>query len=227
MKDDPRIPLLKELADPVRLNAIDMLSNVGSASVSEIAAHLHVSLPQLSNHLRRLRDAGLVTMQREGRQVIYALADPGLEALMPLLDGLTGRVAPAPERTQGEFSTARRCYDHLAGRLGVSLYDALAERDAIQPQPDGSVELGPQAARVLGSIGVDVETLEAGRRRFAFGCLDVTERRAHLGGALGEAVFAAAVAKGWVEPAGDRRALTVTPAGTRGLKRALGISLAA
>src|SRR3954447_93562 len=227
MKDDPRIPLLKELADPVRLNAIDMLSNVGSASVSEIAAHLKVSLPQLSNHLRRLRDAGLVTMQREGRQVIYALADPGLEALMPLLDGLTGRVAPAPERTQGEFSTARRCYDHLARRLGVSLYDALAARDAIQPQPDGSVELGPQAARVLGSIGVDVETLEAGRRRVAFDCLDVTERRAHLGGALGEAVFTAAVAKGWVEPTDDSRALNVTSAGTRGLRRALGISLAA
>src|SRR3954451_7793881 len=228
MKDDPRIPLLKELADPERLNAIDMLSNVGSASVSEIAAHLKVSLPQLSNHLRRLRDGGLVTMEREGRQVIYALADPGLEALMPLLDGLTGRVAPPPpERSQGEFSTARRCYDHLAGRLGVSLYGALAERDAIQPQPDGSVELGPQAARVLGSIGVDVETLEAGRRRFAFDCLDVTERRAHLGGALGEAVFTAAVSKGWVQPTDDSRALNVTPAGTRGLRRALGISLAA
>src|SRR3954451_13269543 len=140
MKNDPRVPLLKELADPVRLGVVDMLSNVGSASVSELAAHLHVSLPQLSNHLRKLRDAKLVTVQRKGRQAIYELADPGLEALMPLLDGLTGRIAPAPERTHGEFGAARRCYDHLAGSLGVALYDALAERDAIRPRPDGSVE---------------------------------------------------------------------------------------
>src|SRR3954452_15615468 len=140
MKNDPRIPLLKELADPLRLAVIDQLSNVGSASVSEIAAHQRVSLPKLSNHLRRLRDAGLVTVHRSGRQAIYELADPGLEALIPLLDGLTGRVVgAAPEPRHDEFATARTCYDHLAGKLGVAVYGALAERGAIQSRPDGSV----------------------------------------------------------------------------------------
>src|SRR3954451_7012726 len=223
MKNDPRIPLLKELADPLRLAVIDQLSNVGSASVSEIAAHQRVSLPKLSNHLRRLRDAGLVTVQRSGRQAIYELADPGLEALVPLLDGLTGGVGPAPEPRHDEFATARRCYDHLAGRLGVAVYGALAERDAIHSRPDGSVELGPRAARVFGSIGVDLEAVEAGRRRFAYDCLDVTEHRPHLAGALGEAVAAAVVEKGWVEQA-EGRSLRVTPAGSRGLRRALDVA---
>ena len=76
--DDPRVALLKELADPLRLRVVDRLGHRGPATVSRLAAELDVPLPQLSNHLRRLRDAGLVVAERDGRQVIYALADPGL-----------------------------------------------------------------------------------------------------------------------------------------------------
>src|SRR3954447_24776180 len=97
--DDPRVALLKELADPLRLRVIDRLGHRGPATVSRLAAELDVPLPQLSNHLRRLREAGLVSVQRDGRQAVYALADPGLELLLPLLDRITGRVAPADPRT--------------------------------------------------------------------------------------------------------------------------------
>src|SRR6478609_3603108 len=89
---DPRVALLKELADPLRLRVVDRLGHAGPATVSRLAAELGVSLPQLSNHLRRLRDAGLVSVRRSGRQAIYELADPGLQQLLPLLDSITGRV---------------------------------------------------------------------------------------------------------------------------------------
>src|SRR5579884_3753055 len=109
---DPRVALLKELADPVRLRVIDRLGHAGPATVSRLAAELGASLPQLSNHLRRLRDAGLVEVRRSGRQAVYELADPGLQQLLPLLDSITGRVL---ESTSGDSSTAqvpsRACYD--------------------------------------------------------------------------------------------------------------------
>src|SRR3954449_2973737 len=106
-RPDPRVALLRELAEPLRLRVVDRLFNTGEATPSELAHALGVSLPQLSNHLRRLREAGLVRSEKRGRQVVYALGDPGLEALLPLLDSLTGRVAPKPERSG--FAQSRTC----------------------------------------------------------------------------------------------------------------------
>src|SRR3954468_12674508 len=138
-RDDPRVPLLKELADPVRLRVIDRLGHRGPATVSELAAELRVPMPQLSNHLRRLRESGLVRVERTGRHAVYELADPGLQAMLPLLDRLTGRLAPPPER-RGEVP-ARTCYAPLAGPLGVALYAALCARGALRERPDGMVDL--------------------------------------------------------------------------------------
>src|SRR5919205_294015 len=106
---DPRVGLLRELADPLRLGVVDRLGHGGPATVSRLATELQVPLPQLSNHLRRLREAGLVRVQRTGRQAVYELADPGLLALLPLLDRITGRDAePVPDADQ---IPSRTCYD--------------------------------------------------------------------------------------------------------------------
>src|SRR3954470_6858389 len=142
-RSDPRVGLLKELADPVRLRVIDRLGHAGPSTVSELAGALDLPMPQLSNHLRRLREASLVNVERTGRHAMYTLADEGLQALLPLLDRLTGRIAPAspePDDTDG-----RTCYDHLGGRLGVGLYRTLVERDALRDEADGTVALGPHA----------------------------------------------------------------------------------
>ena len=104
--DDPRVALLKELADPLRLRVVDRLGHRGPATVSRLAAELDVPLPQLSNHLRRLRDAGLVVAERDGRQVIYALADPGLEALLPCSTA-SRVVSPRPRRMPATSPPAR------------------------------------------------------------------------------------------------------------------------
>src|SRR5215218_4749667 len=117
---EPRVVVLKALAHPLRLRVVDRLGHLGPAPVSALAAELGAPLPELSNHLRRLRDAGLVTTERTGRQVVYALSDR-VEVLLPLLDRLA---RPAADRPAGR-AASRTCYDHLAGPLGVGLYRGL------------------------------------------------------------------------------------------------------
>jgi hypothetical protein len=144
---------------------------------------------------------------------VYSLADEGLQVLLPVLDRITGRIAPAaPEPDEQD---GRTCYDHLAGRLGVELYRALLEREALRANADGTVELGPRAD-ALERLGV--ELAPDPRRRFAFECLDARQHAPHLAGVLGDAVAGALERRGWVER-GEGRAVTVTAAGRRGLRR--------
>jgi hypothetical protein len=174
--------------------------------------------------LRKLREAGLVSVERNGRQAIYDLADPGVEVLLPLLDRVTGRTAPPPPE-RPDFADCRTCYRHLAGRLGTVLYDALVERGALAPQVDGTIELGPEAAPVFKSLDVDTDRPQGTRKRFAFECLDCTENRPHLAGLMGDRVAEAMTGKGWVEHTDEPRVMQITPGGRRGLSRALGVKL--
>jgi DNA-binding transcriptional ArsR family regulator len=221
-KYDPRIPLLKALSDRTRLRVVDHLGNVGSATVSELGAELGVPLPQLSNHLKRLREDRIVRVERSGRHAVYELTDPGLEALLPVLDRITGRITPRPDRRRPEQS--RTCYDHLAGRLGVSIFEALVARSAIEDRPDGTVALGPNAQELFVGLGVDPAAVDPGRRRYAFECFDSTEHAPHLAGALGDALAEGLAAKGWIELASDSRDVHVTPSGAKGLKKVLGVA---
>jgi DNA-binding transcriptional ArsR family regulator len=211
VRADPRVALLKELAHPLRLRVIDRLGHLGPASVSALATELGVAMPELSNHLRRLRDAGLVRARREGRHAVYALADRELDVLLPLLDRLTAPAAPEPAR-----APSRTCYDHLAGPLGVRLYRDLCERDALRPHSDGTIALGPAAREAFAGLGVDLDAVEPGRRRLAFECLDATEQRPHLAGALGAALAAALLDRGWIARAGGRE-VRLTPRGRAAL----------
>ena len=208
---DPRVPLLKALAHPLRLRVVDRLGHLGPAPVSALAAELGAPLPELSNHLRRLRDAGLVTARREGRNAVYELSG-SVEVLLPLLDRLT-RPVDRPARR----APSRTCYDHLAGPLGVALYRGLLARGALRDRPDGTVAIAdPEALAALG-----VGEVEPGRRRLAFECLDATEHAPHLAGALGGALAAALVERRWVKR-GEGREVHLTDGGRRGL-RALGL----
>jgi DNA-binding transcriptional ArsR family regulator len=209
---DQRVELLKALAHPLRLGVVDRLGHHGPAPVSQLAVELGAALPELSNGLRRLRDAGIVVTAREGRQVVYALADDRLPALLDKLVA-TGSAPLAPPARPGP---SRTCYDHLAGPLGVALYDALVRGGALRGEPDGTVSVTDDALlRALGVVSVP-----AGRRRLAFECLDATEHAAHLAGALGDALADALLARGWVERL-DGREVRLTPAGEPALRELL------
>ncbi len=211
---DERVRLLEDLANPVRYGVLTRLER-GPATASELAAALGVTPTQLANHLRRLRDRGLVSVRHHGRHAAYELAEPGLRELFSVLNELR---RPAPVEPPPSVA-AGTCYDHLSGRLGVALYDALAAAGAIVPDGSG-VRLGDGAGAALARFGAEVPA--ARRRLMAYPCLDASEGRPHLGGALGAELARALTARGWVEPRPGRRAARITPEGERALGRLLG-----
>jgi DNA-binding transcriptional ArsR family regulator len=210
------------LADPVRLAVMRRLLLQGPATVATFVAETGTTQSNVSNHLSILRARGLVKTERQGRRVLYRVADHSVaqlvEALLSL-EGPPGRPAvPAP------IAVARTCYDHLAGRLGVTLLEALWRVGALgRPDAGGSMELGPAGPRVFASLRVDLVKPASSRRRFAYGCLDWTERKAHTGGALGAAICERAREAGWVVPQPGTRAVLLTTAGKRALRRSVGL----
>lgn len=215
--------LATHLADPVRLGVLDLLAGEGSMTVSELAARLAVGMPALSNHLARLRTDELVTTEHRGRQTYYSLANPGIKDLLDVLRRTAGGeragdIAPA-DSPMSQLREARTCYDHLAGRLGVELFDLLLSDRVIEHATDrpGSIRDGAAARWFHTHLELDTAALRASRRRYAFGCLDWTERRVHLGGALAAAIADRLFDRAWVERLPGSRAVRVTPRGRTGM----------
>jgi len=224
MEYDPRLgEVAQALADPLRIVVLQHLMG-GPATVSEIVSITGESQSKVSNHLALMRERGLVRAIRNGRQRIYELRDASVAQLVESLTAVAG-AEPARYRESPPLATARTCYDHLAGRVGVALFDSLRSRGAVgEPEePKAAVELGSAGEAVFGSLGIDLEEARRERRRFAYACLDWTERRPHLGGALGAALWARFVECGWVLKKPGTREVIVTDGGKKGLEQELGV----
>lgn len=213
--------LMRELSDPVRIAVVEVLA-AGPRTASQLAEELAIAAPRLANHLSRLRAAGIVTVARSGRHAIYQLADSriveALRALRPLAGSGSDTAAVVVSR-ENSMAEARTCYDHLAGRLGVAVFDYLVAAGALLAPPDtdnSEIALGPGATAGFATLGVNANAPLPPRRKPAITCLDWTEQRPHLGGALGAALLDSALASGWVQKSGGRT-LHITPAGRRHL----------
>jgi DNA-binding MarR family transcriptional regulator len=192
----------------------------------DLALQAGVKAPTASAHLSRLVEGGLLSVEREGRHALYRLASPqvarALEALATLAP--TASAGSFREGQHGKaLRVARSCYDHLAGQLGVALTAALLKEGALRSR-GASFVLTTAGERTLRRIGVDVDAARRARRAFARPCLDWSERRHHLAGALGAAVLDRLLAAGWVRRSPETRALVVTGRGWSGLGHALGIA---
>jgi DNA-binding transcriptional ArsR family regulator len=198
----------------------------GQATVSQLVSATGESPSNTSNHLAILRESGLVRATRSGRQMIYRLANPSVAQIVESLVSVSGAAARRPGRYD-PLAVARTCYGHLAGELGVKLFDALATRgDIVLPHPEtGEVRLGSCSFARLARIGVSVRRLQSTGRKQAFACPDWTERRPHIGGALGVELCRAFLATRWIRRMPGSRALTVTTRGVRALKLYFGIEL--
>ncbi|HEU4782548.1 MAG TPA: metalloregulator ArsR/SmtB family transcription factor [Ktedonobacterales bacterium] len=222
-ESDQLYVLAQALADPVRLAILQQLME-GPATVSELQSLTGASQSNVSNHLALLRERGLVRATREGRQIIYTLRDASVGHLVESLTLVAGMV-PARVWKSPQLIAARTCYNHLAGRYGVAIFDALVVAEAIK-EPEAmhaDVELGVRGEEVFGRLGLDLRALRRERRRFAFACPDWTERRPHLGGSLGAALWATCVERGWLTRQQGTRAIIVTELGRRGLREELGV----
>jgi DNA-binding transcriptional ArsR family regulator len=224
------------LADETRAAMCLALLDGRAWTAGELAAHAGVARSTATEHLHRLIGGGLLAEERQGRHRYVRLADAGVAHL---IEDLSARLAPAgrPARSlrqataNAAMKRARTCYDHLAGELGVAITDAMTARGLIDQRAGFALtdrglawltaQAGPRSA------GADPAALQhppgRSRRPLARGCLDWTERRAHLGGVAGARLCERLLAERWVVRIGTGRAVQVTPAGRTGLRDLLGI----
>jgi DNA-binding transcriptional ArsR family regulator len=231
---NPRVRVIHALDDPLRYALVSRLFT-GPATVSELVATTGAAQSKVSNHLAILREADVVRAERSGRAIVYELAGPEIAAVLEALERMGGSL-PAPTRMPSDLALARSCYDHLAGRLGVALFDALVRARALGRVEElpvrkvrgafGPVALGPAAREVFGALALDLEQIKAQRRQFATACSDWTETRAHLGGALGAALQTQLVRERWLLRRAGSRLVRITPVGREGLRERFGIDVA-
>lgn len=222
--------LAAAIGEPARARMLYCLMEGRARTSTELALVGEITPATASTHLARLRDDGLVRVVAQGRHRYYALANAHvarvLESLNVLAGAARGRFVPtAPDHLRA----ARTCYDHIAGTLGVALHDRLVALEWITrcgsaDAPD-AYDVTDAGTRALEALDIDVDDLRHSRRRFAYGCLDWSERRAHLGGAVGAELLRIALARRWIARARDSRALRVTPTGTRELSKWFGVRL--
>jgi DNA-binding transcriptional ArsR family regulator len=233
------------LADRGRASILLALGDGRALPASVLADEAGVAASTASEHLKRLVDAGLLTVERHGRHRYFRIAGPEVGELLDLLARLA---PPAPVRSlrQGTRAEAvrfaRTCYDHLAGRLGTELMSGLLERELLTggdglfdpgragddrlsaPGSDVDYRLTERGVEELGEFGVDFDALPQ-RRPLVRYCVDWSEQRHHLAGSLGAAVASRTFELGWVKRARRGRAVHLTPAGVEGLRDTFGVEL--
>ena len=201
-------------------------------TATELAAIAGVTASTASVHLQRLKSAHLVKVLEQGKCRYYSLHGVDVGAALESLSVLAGASRPAfTPSTPGPLRFARTCYDHMAGAAGVALHDRFTALrwitldNARDKAREDAYTLTPEGNSALASLGIDVDATRNLRRRFAYACLDWSERRPHLGGALGAAVLHVALKKRWVTPQLDSRILTVTATGRREMHARFGLTL--
>ena len=175
-----------------------------------------------SSHLNKLAAGGLGESRGAGRHRYYRLADADVAGLLETLMGVAARakaLRTRPGPKEPALRHARLCYDHLAGDLGVGLYDAFVKNKWIITPREGGVQLTRLGRAKVSSFGVEMSTLEAGARPLCRACLDWSVRRHHLAGAVGAALLDAMFERGWVEQRGKSRVLEFSKIGEAALKR--------
>jgi DNA-binding transcriptional ArsR family regulator len=217
-------PLIASIAaligDPGRANMLTALMDGRALTASELGAAAGVTLQTASGHLSRLVDSGLLAVRKQGRHRYFRLSGPdvaeALEALMSLAQR-TGAVRVRTGPRDAALREARICYDHLAGERGVALLEALRRNRLVEGEQD--IVLTPAGQDFFTGLGVDLGRLQSARRPMCRLCLDWSERRAHLGGALGAALLELMTDRRWLRRE-KGRVLRFTPAGAREFQNA-------
>ncbi|MFF4506040.1 ArsR/SmtB family transcription factor [Streptomyces sp. NPDC001401] len=230
---EPQAPQLARLAgliaDETRATCLLALLDGRAWTASELARHAGVAASTLSEHLGKLVAGGLLTEERQGRHRYVRLADA---RVAQLVEDLAAQVGPGDavrprglrESSAGAaMARGRTCYDHLAGRLGIAVTDALSLRGLLRQ--DTGFALTDAGVRWFDAIGLSLD--RRGRRPLARACLDWTERRPHLAGVAGAALCRHALDSGWCVRIGSERAVKVTPSGERALQELLDIDAGA
>jgi DNA-binding transcriptional ArsR family regulator len=223
-------PIIAEIAalvcDPARATMVSALLDGRILAASELAVAARITPQTASTHLGKLTEAGLLSVVRNGRHRYFRLASP---TVADMIDGIVAvalekrpRYRPLSQQARA-LSAARICYDHLAGRLSVDLTDSLVARKYVVLD-DNTAEVTTAGTRFLRTFGIELPTLRSTRRHVCRLCLDWTERRPHIAGAVGAAITKRCFDLGWMERMKRSHAVLVTPRGRRGFRENFGIA---
>ena len=223
--------LASAIGEPSRARILCCLLDGHARTSTELAMVAEVSPSTASVHLTRLKNERLVKLLIQGKHRYYSIegADVAraLEALMVVAGSQQSRFVPT---TPEPLRHARSCYDHMAGAIAVSLLQCFTQsgwigpgRSVAESKSEDALDLTPTGTKALESLGIDIAAARSLRRRFAYACLDWSERKPHIGGALGAALLQMAMRQRWVECEFDSRVLRITRLGQRELSTRFGI----
>ncbi len=214
------------IGEPARARMLYCLLDGRARTSTELAIVAEVTPSTASVHLQRLKAQRLVKVFAQGKHRYYSLEGVNVAAALEALDVLAGgsRDAFVPN-TPNRLRAARTCYDHIAGTLGVSLHDRFKKLGWLAGESNAgdSYDLTPPGAKAFEALGVDIKATRTLRRRFAYPCVDWSERRPHVGGAVGAALLNVALKRKWVIQDLDSRALSVTRIGRREMSSRFGL----
>jgi DNA-binding transcriptional ArsR family regulator len=214
------------IGEPARAKMLYGLLDGHARTSTELALIAEVSPSTTSVHLGRLKEQRLVQVLRQGKHRYYSLQGEGvakaLEALMVLAGGTRQQFVPA---TPVHLRSARTCYDHMAGQLAVLLRDRFEKLNwlASSDASDDAYTLTEKGTKALAALGINSDALRSLRRRFAYACVDWSERCPHIGGALGGAILQMALKNAWLVQNLDSRALSLTALGRRQMQARFGL----
>lgn len=208
----------KILGDATRIRMLTLLMEGRALTAKELAYGTGIEPATATTHLKRLLEERLVSVAVQGRHKYVRLASPDVAQLMELMMAVAPRASvrrPVP-RVEEALRHARMCYDHLAGELGIGITDGLVKQGLLRKEDDAFV-VTRKGAAWFGGLGIDLDKAKGQRRKFAAQCLDWSERRDHLGGALGAALAERLIDLGWIARKRNSRAVSVTETGRRKL----------
>lgn len=201
------------VGDPARAAMLDALMDGEARSASALATLAGITPQTASGHLARLVEGGLLVVEVRGRARLHRIASADVAAV---IEGLQQLAAPLRSAAPARLRAARTCYDHLAGRFGVAIGEAV-----LTPLGEG---VTPWGERAIASLGIDLREVQRSRRPFVRTCVDWSERVPHLAGALGAALCARCFELGWVRRVPGTRAVEVTREGALGASRVFGLA---
>lgn len=210
------------LGDTTRSTILVTLMDGRAWTVTELAHHSGVARSTASEHLSLLLDAGLAAAEARGRHRYFRLADQDVAKLLESLGSLRlpAAVGPRPDpRAPAALRHARSCYDHLAGWVAVTIYDQLHADGHLVSADSGLAVVTSTGRELFASLGLDLRRYERSRRPLIRSCLDWTERRHHLAGTAGAALFSLMLDRCWIRRGPKPRSIMITDAGTDALSR--------
>lgn len=216
------------IGDPARAAMLMALMDGRAMPATQLAWAAGITPQSASNHLGKLTGGGLVTVTRQGRHRYYRLAGPHVAQALEALSSLS----PVPKPMDPPLSPkarrlreARTCYDHLAGRLGVALAEAMERAGLFEADGEDRYRLTPEGEARLRGLGVDLAAIRPNPRGTLRPCLDWTERRPHLSGPIAARLLERLFTLGWIVRGREGRSAVLTPTGREGLKRTFGLEL--